>query len=52
MRNLLTEYHALVDSWTLFDNSESQPQLIAKTDTGEIIMIDVPLFLKIKGELE
>jgi len=52
VRNLLTEYHHLVDSWTLFDNSGSQPQLIARTDDGEIVMIDAPLFLKIKGGLE
>lgn len=52
VRNLLTEYHALADTWFLFDNSGSRPQLIARADGGEIVKIDVPLFLKIKGGFE
>lgn len=52
VRNLLTEYHPLVDTWGLFDNSGSDPRLIARADRGEIVVIDAPLFLKIKGELK
>jgi predicted ABC-type ATPase len=52
VRNLLTEYHTLVDTWGLFDNSGSDPQLIARADGGQIIVIDAPLFLKIKGGLK
>ena len=51
VRNLLTEYHPLVDSWTFFDNSGSQPNLIARTDAGEVVMIDAALFSKIKRGL-
>lgn len=51
VRNLLTDYHSLVDTWTLFDNSQSEPQLIAQANSGEIIEIDTPLFLKIKESL-
>lgn len=47
--NLLTEYHVLADTWILFDNSGSYPQLIARADGGEIIETDASLFLKIKG---
>lgn len=52
VRNLLTEYHPLVDTWALFDNSRSQHHLIARADEGEIVVIDETLFLKIKGGLE
>ncbi len=52
VRNLLMEYHPLVDTWGLFDNSGSDPQLIARADGGEIIVVDAPLFLKIKGGLK
>lgn len=52
VRNLLTEYHPLVDTWGLFDNSGSDPQLIARADGGEIVVVDAPLFLKIKGGLK
>lgn len=50
--NLLTEYHALVDTWGLFDNSGSQPRLIVRADRGEVVEIDAALFLKIKGGLK
>lgn len=52
VRNLLTQYHPLVDTWTLFDNSGSRPQLIARADGGVVVEIDSSLFLKIKGGLE
>jgi len=37
-----------VDTWTLFDNSASEPRLIARVDAGEIVVADAPLFEKIK----
>ena len=52
VRNLLTEFGPLVDFWTLWDNSGSQPQLIARADGGKIVEIDAPLFLEIKGGLK
>ncbi len=52
VRNLLTEYHPLVDTWFLWDNSESQPRSIARSDGGIIVEIDALLFSKIKGGLK
>jgi predicted ABC-type ATPase len=52
VRNLLTEYLSLVDTWYLYDNSGSHPQLIARADGEKIVEIDAPLFLKIKGALK
>lgn len=52
LRNLLTEYHPLVDTWAIFDNSGSQPRVIARAAGGEITEYDAPLFAKIKGGLQ
>lgn len=52
VRNLLTECHQLVDTWGLFDNSGSEPRLIAQADRGNIVEVDAALFLKIKGGLK
>lgn len=52
VRNLLTEYHELVETWSLFDNSARQPRLIARANNGEISEFDAPLFRKIKGGLQ
>lgn len=49
--NLLTEYHAVVDTWGLFDNSGNNPLPIAEADNGKVIVADAPLFIKIKGGL-
>lgn len=51
VRNLLTPYHALVDTWSLFDNSGRRPRLIARANGGEIVEVDAPLFQKVKGGL-
>jgi predicted ABC-type ATPase len=51
VRNLLTEYHALADTWGLFDNSGSQPRPIAKAEAGNIERIDAPLFENIQEGL-
>lgn len=52
VHSLLTEYHPLVDTWCLFDNSGSKHRLIAQSDGGTITMFDAPLFEKIKGGLK
>ncbi len=52
VRNLLTEYHELVDTWSLFDNSARQPRLIARANNGEIAEFGSPLYQKIKGGLQ
>ncbi|HAZ07379.1 MAG TPA: Zeta toxin family protein [Elusimicrobia bacterium] len=52
IKNLLTEYHVLVDTWGLFDNSGSQPRPIAKAKEGIIERIDAPLFEKIREGLK
>lgn len=52
VRNLLTEFHPLVDSWVLFDNSASQPRLVAQANGGEILVADDALYQKIKGGLQ
>ena len=49
VRNLLTEYHALVDTWSLFDNSAREPRLIARANGGDILEFDAPLYRKIRG---
>lgn len=48
VRNLLTEYNGLVDTWGLFDNSGSMPQLIATAEDGVVTAVDAPLFDKIR----
>ena len=52
VRNLLTEYHPLLDTWALFDNSGSDPRLIAQADAGSITALDERLFMNIKGGLQ
>jgi predicted ABC-type ATPase len=52
VRNLLTEYHALVETWSLFDNSAREPRLIARANGGEIVEFDAQLYQKIKGGLQ
>lgn len=48
LRNLLIDYNDSVDTWTLFDNSGSQPRLIARTDGGRIVPTDERLFIDIQ----
>ena len=52
IKNFLTEYHVLVDSWGLFDNSGSQPQQIAKARDGIVEKTDAALFEKIQEGLK
>lgn len=51
VRNLLSAYHELVDTWSLFDNSAREPRLIARANHGDIVQFDAALFRKIKGGL-
>lgn len=48
VRNLLTGYNELVDTWGLFDNSASVPQLIARAEGGIVTPVNAPLFDKIR----
>ena len=47
MENFLKTYQPLLDTWMLYDNSESEPRLIAEKINGEISVKDVDLFRKI-----
>lgn len=48
LRNLLIDYNDSADTWTLFDNSGSQPRLIARADGGRIVPTDERLFIDIQ----
>ena len=52
VRNLLTDYQSLLDTWVLFDNSGSRPRPIAEAFGGEVNAVDHPLFTRIKRSLE
>jgi predicted ABC-type ATPase len=45
-------YRALSDSWAIFDNSSSIPQLIAYEENNMLTVIDSDLFSFISGEME
>lgn len=44
IQNFLKIYSPLVDSWSLFDNSNIQPHLIAKKENGKVIIYDKTTF--------
>lgn len=44
IRNFLTLYKPLLDTWSLFDNSTASPRLIAKEEYGRITIIDKEVF--------
>jgi len=50
--NFLKVYRALLDSWTLFDNSTTRPSLIAEEKNGKLIVVDPELFAKICKTVE
>jgi predicted ABC-type ATPase len=52
LKNLLAEYHPLLDAWTILDNSGSLPQITAHAQGGDIRIIDAALFHQIKSSLE
>ena len=45
-------YKPLLDSWTLFDNSTTQPSLIAEEKGGKLIVVDAELFAKVRKMAE
>ena len=47
IQNLFTLYRPLLDLWMLFDNSGTEPRLIAREEVGELRMFDQKLFAKI-----
>lgn len=52
LQNFLRVYKPLADSWTIFDNSEDVPKMIAFEELGKIEILDPDLFnnlLKYKG---
>lgn len=46
--HLFKLYQPILDSWTLFDNSETPPHLIAEWRGQELGIVDQPLFDKIQ----
>ena len=48
LQNLFTLYRPVLDSWMLFDNSGTVPQLIAREELGEIRVFDQALFARIR----
>ena len=52
VRNLLTQYQDLADTWGLFDNSGSVPQPIARCDDGQLAVLNASLFEIIKKSLK
>jgi len=52
MANFFKVYRPLLDSWTLFDNSTTQPSLIAEEKGGKLTVVDAALFAKISQTAE
>ena len=51
MQNLFKLYKPLLNSWTLFDNAGSTPELIAEEKDGKLSIINEDLYGKITGGL-
>jgi predicted ABC-type ATPase len=47
IQNLLQLYRPLLDLWMLFDNSGTEPRLIAREEVGALRVFDQKLFIKI-----
>jgi len=52
LRNLFKLYRPTLDSWSIFDNSEVLPHLIAREELGELQVFDKNLFTKIAEAAE
>lgn len=52
LKNLFTQYIPLLDTWTLLDNSERRPQMIAYAEEDHIQILNSSLFENIKKGLE
>ncbi len=48
IQNLFKRYHPLLDLWMLFDNSGTEPRLVAREEVGELRVFDETLFAKIR----
>lgn len=44
MRNFLTHYRRLTDSWTLFDNSGATPTVVALEKDGRVRIMNRSLY--------
>ena len=52
LSNFNSIYRALSDSWTIFDNSTSTPQIVAYEENGELTAFDSGLFSFISENME
>jgi predicted ABC-type ATPase len=52
VRNFLVHYRALADSWTLFNNSNRTPSVIAVEKKSKLDIIDVALFDRLNATYE
>lgn len=52
LHNLFHLYRSFADSWTIFDNSELAPRVVAKETTGVLTVIDGKLFEEIKVKVD
>ncbi len=48
IEHLFARYRPLLDSWMLFDNSGTEPRLIAREELGELQVSEQELFAKIR----
>lgn len=47
IENFLKVYEPLLDTWMLYDNSESEPRLVAEKINGKLLVKDEALFKKL-----
>ena len=52
LSNFNSTYRELSDSWAIFDNSNSTPQLIAYEENGVLTTFDSGLFSVISEDME
>ena len=50
LRNLFRLYRPILDSWSIFDNSETIPHLIAREELGDLQVLNRNLFARIVEE--
>lgn len=48
LQHLFTRYRPVLDSWMLFDNSGTAPQLIVREELGELRVFEHALFARIR----
>lgn len=52
LSRFLTLYRPLLDAWNLFDNSETEPRIVAREEAGVLQVIDHTLFANIVKAVE